>query len=441
MKRGQYTYDQVVNQLKYEMSQNSSYENRKSLAIRFSDFIYNERWHNLCLDNQIFCAEKIIELFNIEPAEAIGLQQTIVRGYQIADDMLVVNELIQQHHITVTNIINSNLQSNNKTHPKIEPPQIQQTPKEYKGVEKIEGNTQQIIEYMNVEAGKCWGSNALRDTKVINLTNTYTTGQELENLAYTMRQFNFNLQAFSVGNNNLGDYAIGALMNGVTSTNMQTLYSAESGWKPYIASIPVTQSMVYLNLSNTNMGDGGAKYISDVLASGKLSDTKHIDISENNFTLSGEKFIVNALQQEIVQDMLVTLKRSYNIKTMISGNKEQKQFLIRETLQNAQDEGVDVRNVGVSKSMYDKVLNIVKVGRDFSWGFGKCYIVPEDIQTFAGERIIAKASKKTSSVNNAKDAVICFFDTIDEVLTSNEGVQLIKDLDLYDVNSVIDSVE
>ena len=96
-----------------------------------------------------------------------------------------------------------------------------------------------------------------------------------------MRQFNFSLQAFSVGNNNLGDYAIGVLMNGITSTNMQTLYSAESGWKPYIASIPVTQSVAYLNLSNTNMGDGGAKYISDVLASGKLSATKKIDVSGN----------------------------------------------------------------------------------------------------------------------------------------------------------------
>ena len=91
--------------------------------------------------------------------------------------------------------------------------------------------------------------------------------------------------------------------------------------------------------------------------------------------------------------------------------------------------------------MYDKVLNIVKVGRDFSWGFGKCYIVPEDTQTFAGERILAKASKKAFNANIAKDAVICFFDTIDEVLTSNEGVQLIKDLDLFGANEVIDSIE
>ena len=122
-------------------------------------------------------------------------------------------------------------------------------------------------------------------------------------------------------------------------------------------------------------------------------------------------------------------------------NKEQKQFLIKETLQVAQDNGVDVKNVAVSKDMGTSIKNGLSVLRNFGIGFGKCYIVPEDTQTFAGERILAKASKKVFGANNAKDAVVCFFDTIDEVLTSNEGVHLIKDLDLFGANEVIDSIE
>ena len=119
MKRGQYTYSQVVNQLKYEMTQDSSEANRISLATRFSDFIYVERWHNLCLDNQIFCANAVKDLFNLTVDQAVTLQQNIVRAYKIADDMLSLPEVIQNTHITVSTIINANIL--NTTIPKIKP--------------------------------------------------------------------------------------------------------------------------------------------------------------------------------------------------------------------------------------------------------------------------------------------------------------------------------
>ena len=109
-----------------------------------------------------------------------------------------------------------------KIEPKIEPPVIPKVPKQ-KPTKTLGDDANQIIKYMNNEAGKCWGSNALRDTKVINLANTKTTTSDIENLAYTMRQFNFSLDQVLVQNNNLGDKGIGALINGITSTNLQTV--------------------------------------------------------------------------------------------------------------------------------------------------------------------------------------------------------------------------
>ena len=250
----------------------------------------------------------------------------------------------------------------------------------------------------------------------INSLGSFPLGQSL----YENSNLRF-LQHLNLSNNKITDDGI---------------YSFGNQW--FCKTSPSLRS---LDLSNNLLTDNGANSLSGSFKSGNFYNLKKLDISGNNITLSGEKFIVNALQQEIVQDVLVTLKRSYNIKTMISGNKEQKQFLIKETLQVAQDNGVDVKNVAVSKSMYDKIVNFGKIAGNFTWGFGKCNIVPEDTKTFAAERIIAKASKKVFGANNAKDAVVCFFDTIDEVLTSNEGVQLIKDLDLFGANSVIDSIE
>ena len=51
---------------------------------------------------------------------------------------------------------------------------------------------------------------------------------------------------------------------------MQTLYNP-NGWQPYTSYIPVTQSVVYLNLSNTNIGDEAAKRIADGLLTGRMA--------------------------------------------------------------------------------------------------------------------------------------------------------------------------
>ena len=107
----------------------------------------------------------------------------------------------------------------------------------------------------------------------------------------------------------------------------------------------------------------------------------------------------------------------------------------------AQDNGVDVKNVAVSKGISGFLDNLGYVISDFALGFTKCNIVPEDATSLAADVITAKISKKAIAATTTKDAVVCLFDTVEEVSTSPEGVQFIKDLDLCGANSVIDSIE
>lgn len=200
-------------------------------------------------------------------------------------------------------------------------------------------------------------------------------------------------------------------------------------------------NLLRLDLSNNNIGDHGAKCIAEGLSKGFFPITKMINLSGNKITENVEDDFINALKQPIVQDIIVILKRAYDVKTVISGSKEAKQRIIKEILYNAQDNGVDIKNVAVSKGLGEFIWNNIKIGLNFSWGFTKCNIIPEDAKSFAAERIIAKISKKAFAAYTAKDAVVCFFDTIGEVSISPEGIQLIKDLDLVGANALIDSIE
>jgi len=196
-----------------------------------------------------------------------------------------------------------------------------------------------------------------------------------------------------------------------------------------------------INLAGNNITDKGTVTIAEALKTGKFPTLKRLDVSGNDTSLVTEKFMLDALKHPSTQSVILLLKRSDDLKVVLSGSKEEKQKLIKTTLQTAQDNGVDVKNVAVSKNITDKITNFAKVGYHFIIGFGKCNIVPEDTETFAIERITAKICKKTAGANAAKDAVVCFFDTIEDIANTPEGVQFIKDFDLLGANSVIDSIE
>ena len=61
--------------------------------------------------------------------------------------------------------------------------------------------------------------------------------------------------------------------------------------------------------------------------------------------------------------------------------------------------------------------------------------------SFAADQIVVQLSKKAYVVSATKDAILCFFDTVEEVAISPEGVQFIRDIDLVGANELIDCIE
>ena len=75
-------------------------------------------------------------------------------------------------------------------------------------------------------------------------------------------------------------------------------------------------------------------------------------------------------------------------------------------------------------------------------GFAKCYYVDDVATDYVANKIIARASKSLSVLWNAKDVVNCYAETFDDVMTSPEGVQLIKtDLEVMGESTVINAIE
>jgi hypothetical protein len=57
------------------------------------------------------------------------------------------------------------------------------------------------------------------------------------------------------------------------------------------------------------------------------------------------------------------------------------------------------------------------------------------------DKIIATASKKAEAVKIIENAVVCYFETLDKEMSSQEGVQFITDIGLVGQDELINSVE
>ena len=174
-----------------------------------------------------------------------------------------------------------------------------------------------IIDFCKKKSGDCWGSNALNHgaggadsalyVKAINLNSTDMDNNDAGNLFYVLQDFNFNLDIINLSNNKLGNVAVESMIYAITSVQYQTLYSAESGWKPYKSSLKTVQNVISINLSNNQIGDDGAKLLADYLAKGSLPSTKSIDLSGNKIEGAGFNHLMQALEREVVKPITIIL--------------------------------------------------------------------------------------------------------------------------------------
>ena len=180
------------------------------------------------------------------------------------------------------------------------------------------------------------------------------------------------------------------------------------------------------------------------MANGSLPHLKHLDVSGNQFSGVGNKYFAQAaknVQQPIkilVDNIVNGLKKQG---TLAVGTKEAKQNVIKDWLKIGQDNGIDVKNVTVSKDIFDIIVNFGKLQYNFTMGYAKCNIVPESVKSFTADQVIATASKKAGVINTIIGAVTCYFETLDKEMSSQEGIQFMTDMGLVGQDELINSVE
>lgn len=202
----------------------------------------------------------------------------------------------------------------------------------------------------------------------------------------------------------------------------------------YFLKLPYLSTLSTIDVSNNQIGDDGAKILANSLSKGEMPNLKKLHLEGNNITDEGQDALINALKNETVQDVIVTAITLYEkYQLNISGNKEVKNDILENWLEQAKTHGVDVDNIVIGKTPKEFFKNKKDFYLNIVGGWAKCMIAYEDIQSFAVDRFLPKISKKGSVINDVKDGVLCYFEVGREALLTEEGVKNIK-YQLIEVN-------
>jgi Leucine-rich repeat (LRR) protein len=203
-------------------------------------------------------------------------------------------------------------------------------------------------------------------------------------------------------------------------------------------------TMINLNLSGGNLGDGEARIMAKLLKQGSLPNLKSLDVSGNQFSGVGNKYFAQAAKniQQPIKILVDTIVNGLQKQLALGfGSKEAKQNVIKDWLKVGQDNGIDVKNVTVSKDISSKIDNTFNLTGNFLFGWAKCSIVPNSVKAFAADQIIAVASKNAGIVNTAIGVVTCYFETFDESASSQQGIQFMTDIGLVGQSEFLENIE
>jgi hypothetical protein len=218
----------------------------------------------------------------------------------------------------------------------------------------------------------------------------------------------FNLNYLSIQNSKVGNKGITLLMN---------------------ANLCIKE----WNLSNNNIDDEGAEIISHALITGSLSNLKVMHVEGNKFSSAGEGYLVKALLNQAVHDMII-ITQSYkgqfdeHVK-MIFGTKEEKAVIYKDLIKQGSEKGTNDQCIVVDKTLWGDVKNIgyhaAVIGTAVS-GFIKCKWHPEEIiQSYVEGKLIAKLPKNLGKLIgelvDVESSVSCYFKASNDAWTSEFG--------------------
>ena len=171
---------------------------------------------------------------------------------------------------------------------------------------------------------------------------------------------------------------------------------------------------------------------------GNLPNLKALDVSGNHITTTGEGYFAKAMQNSTVQHMYVTLKNDVGTKKDYYGS------FLKEVLKDAQNNGVDIKNIVVDKSL----IGSIKDNTEMSWNIGisflKCKFVPilEAPSLAADAFVLAYPKHVLSKIFSPTETLACVFNGFKEEFDTDLGAKIaVRDLELMGVDEFIHTSE
>jgi len=236
-----------------------------------------------------------------------------------------------------------------------------------------------------------------------------------------------NLKVLDLKNNNLTDTSVMSISNNITT-----------------GKVP---SLKVLNLADNNITDKGAGYLAESLAS-KGHTIKKLHLEGNNLKKGSFIHPMSKLSAGIDKGIKILVAKVTNIKdgvvkqgTFVFSSTEEKKAIIKDFLKTSQENGLDTKNVAVSKDLWGKFTNTFELTGNFIFGWVKCTVVPDSFGSFVGDQIIAKASPLVGQINLAMDITTCYFESFDENAHSKEAVQFLGDIGLITQGELLEGIE
>jgi hypothetical protein len=421
------------------------------------------------VESQESCIQQIAQMTGFDRATCIEIQAPVLSILMYNDTMDIANQVIQQHLNTVTGIIRGRLLDSNHSNVQsisqsLAPALKHLTPDEWSlgmHTTSLSGRKSKDTDGISNQAKGCFdyikhnGSVSIDKLRLFTLRDSDLTEIDMVYFSNEMAPYSARFNYLDFSYNRVNDSGISCLFK-----------------HAFVPTGTYAKHVVSLNLSNNNLGNDSAIIISNAIANGQLPATRSIDISGNKITEVGDGYLVEAIQGAKVLGgvIIVTHKVEWaetgpmlqfakNIRgpfnetvdtiydgakkqgTLAFGTKEAKQAIIEGWLESAQSKGVDTKNVVVSKDIFEAVLNYGKLKLNFSLGWVKCSVVPKDVKSFAADKILATASPEAGTIKTVIDTTLCYFESFDESMTSQRGVQFLGDLGLLPQGDFVDAVE
>ena len=112
------------------------------------------------------------------------------------------------------------------------------------------------------------------------------------------------------------------------------------------------QKVKVIDLSNNQLDDECARFISGSIAKCEIKGLRELHIYGNKITKKGEKLIVKAMKTPAVKDLVVLTEKLDNSLKLSFGSKNQRIKEMKSLLQKAKNKGVDIDSIVVDKSFY-----------------------------------------------------------------------------------------